>query len=214
MLAWPSIGLSLIVLALGLFTVSAYAQTTAPRFVHLTTEDGLSHNIVYTILQDRQGFLWFGTQDGLNRYDGYTFTVFRHRRSDPASLVNNTVNVLYEDRAGTLWVGTVGGLDSFSGVGERFHHHTALPPESIGALYEDADGILWVGTLGSGLFRYDPATAQARQYRHDPADPTSLSDNDVLSLYADRAGDPSTGSGQTLWVGTLHGGLNAFDRAG
>ncbi|HXK43323.1 MAG TPA: two-component regulator propeller domain-containing protein, partial [Anaerolineae bacterium] len=195
-----------VMLTLAVIPLAPTPARAEPLFFHLTTADGLSHNIVYTILQDRQGFLWFGTQDGLNRYDGYTFTVFRHRRSDPASLVNNTVNVLYEDRAGTLWVGTVGGLDSFSGVGERFHHHTALPPESIGALYEDADGILWVGTLGSGLFRYDPATGQARQYRHDPADPTSLSDNDVLSLYADRAG--------TLWVGTLHGGLNAFDRAG
>ncbi len=196
-------GLCLIVLACGPFATPAHAQPPDPRFVHLTTADGLSHNIVYCILQDRYGLMWFGTQDGLNRYDGYAFTIYRHLRSDPRSLVHNTVNVLYEDRAGTLWVGTVGGLDSFTGDG-HFVHHTAIPPESIGALYQDADGFLWVGTIGGGLFRYDPATGQAREYRHDPADPFSLSDNNVLSLYEDRAG--------TLWVGTV-GGLNGFDRA-
>ena len=196
-------GLGLAALIVGLFTAPAHAQPPDPYFVHLTAADGLSHNIVYCILQDRYGFMWFGTQDGLSRYDGYAFTVYRHLRSDPRSLVHNTVNTLYEDRAGTLWVGTVGGLDSFTGNG-RFVHHTAIPAESVGAIYEDAGGFLWIGTIGSGLFRYDPATAQAQAYRHDPADPSSLSDDNVLALYEDNAG--------TLWVGTLYGGLNAFDR--
>jgi len=123
--------LVLIVLALFLGRLSlpalAHAPPPDPRFVHLTTADGLSHDIVYCILQDRYGFMWFGTHDGLSRYDGYAFTVYHHRRSDPASLAHNTVNTLYEDRAGTLWVGTVDGLDSFTGNG-GFVHHTAIPP--------------------------------------------------------------------------------------
>ncbi len=184
---------------------TARAQSPAPRFTRLTAEQGLSHDMVTAILQDRQGFLWFGTQDGLNRYDGYTFTVYRHLRSDPQSLASSTINALYEDRAGTLWVGTVAGLDSFTGIGGRFTHHSAIPPESIGAIYQDDAGALWVGTVGSGLFRYDPATGAVTAYRHDPADPTSLSDNNVLTIFQDRAG--------TLWVGTMYGGLNALDPA-
>ncbi len=204
-LLWSCARLCLIALASGLLAAPAYAQPPDPQFVHLTTADGLSHNIVHCILQDHYGFMWFGTQDGLNRYDGYTFTVYHHLRSDPDSLVHNTVNVLYEDRDGTLWVGTVGGLDSFTGIGGRFIHHTALPAESISAIYQDAEGSLWVGTTGSGLFRYDPALGQTQEYRHDPTDPYSLSDNNVLSIYEDRAG--------MLWVGTLYGGLNALDRS-
>ncbi len=183
---------------------AAHAAPPDLQLVHLTTADGLSHNIVYCILQDRYGFMWFGTQDGLNRYDGYTFTIYRHLRSEPQSLAHNTINTLYEDRAGRLWVGTIGGLDSFAGNG-RFIHHTALPVESVSAIYQDADGFLWVGTIGSGLFRYDPASGQAQAYRHDPNDPYSLSDNNVLSLYEDRTG--------ALWAGTLYGGLNVLDRA-
>ncbi len=183
----------------------AHARPLSPRFTRLTTDHGLSHNIVWCIAQDREGFLWFGTQDGLNRYDGYSFTVYRHRRSDPASLANNVVQTLCVDAAGTLWVGTAGGLDSYTGVAGRFVHHTAIPAESVRALYADAAGVLWVGTEGAGLFRYDPATGQATPYQPDPADPGSLSHNWVTALYQDRAG--------TLWVGTAYGGLNALDRA-
>jgi two-component system sensor histidine kinase ChiS len=84
--------------------------------------------------------MWFGTLDGLNKYDGYAFTVYHHRRSDPNSLLHNTVTALYEDRLGTLWTGTAIGLDSFAG-GERFTHHPAIA-EQVGAIYEDAAGML------------------------------------------------------------------------
>jgi PAS domain S-box-containing protein len=178
------------------------AQASTPRFIHLTGEQGLSHNVVRCILQDSQGFMWFGTLGGLNKYDGYTFTVYYHHRSDPSSLLHNTVTALYEDRLGTLWIGTAVGLDSFVG-GERFTHHPAIA-EQVGAIYEDAAGILWIGTEGSGLFRYDRAAGQFTQYTHDPANPHSLSDDDVISIYEDGMG--------TLWVGTAYGGLNACDR--
>jgi PAS domain S-box-containing protein len=181
-----------------------YAQASTPRFTHLTGEQGLSHNVVLSILQDSQGFMWFGTLGGLNRYDGYTFTVYRHRRSDPDSLSHDSVLVLYEDHAGTLWIGTSIGLDSFAGGAGRFTHYPAIG-EQIGAIYEDAAGILWIGTEGSGLFRYDRADGQFIQYMHDPVDRHSLSDDDVIAICEDSSG--------TLWVGTAYGGLNAFDRA-
>jgi PAS domain S-box-containing protein len=179
------------------------AQAPTPRFTHLTDKQGLSCNIVWCILQDSQGFMWFGTQDGLNKYDGYTFTTYRHRHSDPNSLSNSTITVLYEDRTGTLWIGTDIGLDSFSGGAARFKHYPAVG-EKVGAIYEDAASTLWIGTEGAGLFRHDPTSGQFVQYTHDPADAHSLSDNNVVSIYEDRSG--------ILWVGTTYGGLDAFDR--
>ena len=178
------------------------AQAPTPRFTSLTAEQGLSHNAVRCILQDSQGFMWFGTQDGLNRYDGYTFTIYRHRRSDPNSLSSNVITALYQDRAGTLWVGTITGLDSFAGGAARFDHHSAIG-EQVSEIYEDAAGNLWIGTEGAGLFRYDRAAGQFTQYLHDPSDPHSLSSDNVSAIYEDSAG--------ILWVGTTHSGLNGFD---
>jgi hypothetical protein len=81
----------------------------AARFERLSTEDGLSHSSVTCILQDHRGFMWFGTGDGLNKYDGYTFTVYRRDPEDPGSLRDDAIASIYEDRTGVLWVGTQGG---------------------------------------------------------------------------------------------------------
>jgi PAS domain S-box-containing protein len=159
---------------------------------------------VRCILQDSQGFMWFGTQDGLNKYDGYTFTVYRHLRSDPDSLSNNTVTALYQDRSGMLWVGTTVGLDSFDGGATQFTHHPDVG-EEISVIYEDTAGTLWIGTYGSGLFQYDRSSRQFVQYMPDPADPHSLSDDAVISIYEDDSG--------ILWLGTADGGLNGSDPA-
>ena len=174
------------------------AQSTL-RFFHLTTADGLSHDIVYAIAQDPQGFLWFGTQDGLNRYDGYTFTVFRHLRSDPWSLVHNTVQALAVDPAGALWVGTAGGLDRYDRDAGRFVHYPEIF-ESVTVIYEDREGTIWVGTAGSGLFRYDRQSDRFTPFGGE-GEPRPYSDN-ILALYQDQDG--------TLWVGTEYGGLEGI----
>jgi PAS domain S-box-containing protein len=178
----------------------AHATPFTPRFFHLTTADGLSHNIVYAIVQDPQGFLWFGTQDGLNRYDGTAFTVFRHRRSDPHSLAHNTVQALAVDSSGALWVGTVGGLDRYDRDTGGFVHYPEVA-ESVTVIYEGCSGgtaalcpYLWVGTAGSGLFRYG-----RQNDRFEPFAADRLPDSHILALYQDQDG--------TLWVGTEYGGL-------
>ena len=196
--------LTWILALLGGLCPPALAQISSPRFTHLTSEQGLSNDIVRCILQDSQGFMWFGTQDGLNKYDGYTLTVYRHLRSDPDSLSNNTITALYQDRSGTLWIGTAMGLDSFSGGAARFTHYSDIQ-EEISVIYEDATGLLWIGTYGSGLYQYNRTTRQFVQYMPDPANPNSLSDGAVISIYED--------SSRTLWLGTADGGLNAFDPA-
>ncbi|MGD2205816.1 MAG: two-component regulator propeller domain-containing protein [Anaerolineae bacterium] len=84
------------------FPAFAGAQSPDPRFTHLTSEQGLSHNMVRCILQDNEGFMWFGTESGLNKYDGYTFTVYRHERSDPDTLSSSSITALHQDHSGTL----------------------------------------------------------------------------------------------------------------
>ncbi|MBE9562108.1 MAG: hypothetical protein IMF12_04510, partial [Proteobacteria bacterium] len=83
------------------------------EFGHLSIDAGLSQGTIYTILQDKLGFLWVGTQDGLNKYNGYEFTIYRHESQNIHSLIHNEIFVIYEDTTGTLWIGTGNGLERY-----------------------------------------------------------------------------------------------------
>ncbi len=121
---------------------------------HISLEQGLSQSTINCILQDREGFIWFGTFDGLDKYDGYNITVYRNIPGDSTSLSHNWVYSLCEDSSGTLWIGTLGGgLDRFDRKTERFTcfrnipgNSSSLDNDEVWALYEDNKGILWVGT--------------------------------------------------------------------
>jgi len=180
------------------------------RFEILSMENGLSNNIVWSILQDSRGFMWFATIDGLNRYDGYKFKVFRHDPEDPHSLSTNPLRVIYEDQTGDLWIGTSGGgLNRLDRYTEKFTHYKHDPddPHSLSgndvrSIYEDRNGVLWIGTT-AGLNRYDRQTEMFTQFRHDPDDPQSLGHDFVTSVIEDLEG--------MIWVGTWGGGLDCLD---
>ena len=189
----------------------AQAGLEVERFERLSVEQGLSQSWVRAILQDPQGYLWVGTEDGLNRYDGYEFKVFKHDLDDPESLADSNVTALLVDGANRLWVGTLNGLDRYDpGSGTFVHYRTRVGNErslagmEISSLYQDRQGALWVGSEDGGLSRYDAASDSFIRYQYDPSRPDSLSDNHVLSIVEDREG--------VLWVGTAAGGLNALDR--
>ncbi|MGB9521301.1 MAG: ligand-binding sensor domain-containing protein, partial [Anaerolineales bacterium] len=186
----------------GLLTRPATAQNSSLRFVHLTTADGLVHDIVRSIVQDHRGFMWFGTQGGLNRYDGKNFSAFHHLRSQSDSLSNDTVNVLYEDSQGDLWIGTVTGLDRLALNRSSFVHFSEIY-ESVQTILEDAHSNLWIGTAGSGLFKYERTTGKFQQFLPDPSNENSLSDSHITALAEDHDG--------LLWIGSEYGGLNLYD---
>ena len=146
------------------------------KFSHLTTNDGLSQGYVTAILQDRRGFMWFATRDGLNRYDGNTFVVYKNSPSDPTSLSSNFIQALMEDEHGDLWIATNTGVNRFDPTIGHFSSYLHDPnnPNSIGGAYvtsiaRDNRGYVWFGTEARGLDKFDPRTGTFTHYRNDSA---------------------------------------------
>lgn len=138
-------------LALLILPGLARARSNHIIFSEISIEEGLSRSIVSCLVQDRRGFMWFGTEDGLNRYDGYRVRVLRHDPHEANSLSYNEILSILEDRSGMLWIGTFhGGLNRYDPVAERFTHyrHDPADPNSLGhdivrVLCEDRGGRLW-----------------------------------------------------------------------
>ncbi|MCP4150772.1 MAG: diguanylate cyclase, partial [bacterium] len=187
------------------------AQKSRLKFSHIKVSDGLSQSSVQTILQDRNGFMWFGTQDGLNKYDGYTFTVYRRAPDNPASLVDNDVLSLCEDRSGTLWVGTRNGLSAFNHQQETFTSFRRkkkkknwLLSNEIAVIFEDSSATLWLGTNNGGLCKVErnkSGKTQFISYKHEKKNPQSLACDTIWAIY-EAPFEPGV-----LWVGT-HEGLS------
>ncbi|UCE20088.1 MAG: SpoIIE family protein phosphatase [Gemmatimonadota bacterium] len=181
----------------------------------ISLEQGLSQSIVESIVQDKRGFMWFGTEDGLNIYDGYRFLVLRNVPGDLNSLSYNHITAIYEDKLGQLWIGTFnGGLNTYNIEKDQFTRYQHDPSDShslsnnvIRAIYQDRAGTLWIGTDDglNMLVIHSGAEDTAEQnrsfvcYKHDPQDPNSLSNSVVRSVYQEKDG--------ALWIGT-DGGLN------
>ena len=190
-----------------LFLSSEFLPQSHIIFNHLTIEDGLSQSSVTCILQDKSGFMWFGTQDGLNRYDGYNIKIFKNDPGDSTSLTDNFIFSIYEDQSGTLYIETQSGTfhrynprsESFQIVAKDSINLERVRVNSVSALLQEASGIRWTGGLskGTGLERFDTKTGKSATFKHNPSDPSSLSDDKVYSVCRDRSGN--------LWVGTFNG---------
>ncbi|HKJ37399.1 MAG TPA: two-component regulator propeller domain-containing protein [Anaerolineales bacterium] len=180
------------------------------RFDHVGIEQGLSQSSVRVILQDNIGFMWFGTEDGLNRYDGYTFKTFKPDPDNPNSLSDRFINSIVEDSDGFIWIGTrQGGLNRYDPRTEKFSQYrhndenpSSLSSDFVNALYVDSSDNLWVGTT-QGLDLLDRNTGSFTRYSYDSFVPDSLSGKSVTVIYQDNRG--------RLWIGTSSGGLNQFD---
>jgi signal transduction histidine kinase/ligand-binding sensor domain-containing protein/DNA-binding response OmpR family regulator len=185
------------------------AQPGNLKFTHIGTEAGLSQSNVITIFQDSRGFMWFGTRDGLNKYDGYKITVYKNIFSDALSISNNTINDIAEDSAGNLWIATAKGLNRFDRRTEtfkRFSHNrqqTNSPAgEVINSIQIDHSQNLWLGFEGNGLDYFNVAKNTFKHYTHSEKTNT-ISNNYVKKILLDRRGN--------LWIGTNEGGLNVFN---
>lgn len=183
------------------YTLNLYSQENSNfHFRKIQVDDGLSENAVYCILQDSKGFMWFGTKDGLNRYDGDHFRIFRRDTYNNRSIGNNFIRCIAEDRQGTLYVGTDAGLyrmdiaeESFSKINAK----TATGAEvtsAVNTLYVDRDGNIWIGSMAQGVFMYNPARNTLKSLEIDKY---RLGQNATWSIVGDKSG--------TIWVGTRLG---------
>ncbi|MDP2412664.1 two-component regulator propeller domain-containing protein, partial [Daejeonella sp.] len=162
----PIPGFAFFLLILLRLTQPSYSQSSTLRFEHLTEKDGLSNNQVTSILQDREGFMWFGTRYGLNKYDGYNFTVFKHDPNNPAHTIAGTNTTgIHEDKEGNLWVTTSGG--GLNGIDKRTGSITTFLDRfgtTFLKLYEDRQGFFWISVARLGLVRFNPKTEEYIQF--------------------------------------------------
>jgi ligand-binding sensor domain-containing protein/signal transduction histidine kinase len=187
----------------------ALAQTGSIRFETLSVEDGLSQSTVRAVMQDSRGYMWFGTDDGLNRYDGYSFTIFKHDPETDSSISDSTIQAIYQDTHGDLWFGTANGLDRLVPGKETFAHYISDPtnPASLSgseitSIVEDRQGNLWIGTSDYGLNLLNRDNGTFTHFLTSPEQSNSLISNQITALAADQRGG--------LWIGTSEG-LDYFD---
>src|SRR4030095_3469521 len=170
-------------------------QNESLHFEQIGSEDGISNENVTAILQDSKGYMWFGTMDGLNKYDGYSFKKYQFDPFDSSSLSQNIIYTIWEDKKyDFIWVGTYEGLCRFDRSTEKFTRYkpdekAEFSDPNISAINEDNDGMMWVAGISSGLCRFDRQTGMFLPERFYP--------NSVSCIYKDRAG--------VLWVGSPTG---------
>lgn len=182
-----------------------HAQGPHPYiFDHLTVDEGLSQSTVFAITKDTDGYMWFGTRDGLSRYDSRNFKIYRNKVNDPTSLSGNSIQCLFIDAEKQLWIGTNEGISIYNPARDNFIQ-SKLNPEvkerlsnnHVTAIAEDRDGVIWVATLGGLNKVASKEPLRYQHFQHDEGNPTSIINSEVRALYRDKQGE--------LWIGTSRG---------
>jgi signal transduction histidine kinase/ligand-binding sensor domain-containing protein/DNA-binding response OmpR family regulator len=191
----------------------AYSQQKQIIFDHIENKQGLSQSNVLCILQDSRGFMWFGTRDGLNRYDGYRFKVFKTEPANKNSISNNFITDMLEDSAGNLWIATWGGgISRFERSSNKFFNYkhdinnsNSVADNYVNAIALDKDGNIWLATESAGLDLFDTRLNKFFHFTHDAKKSNSISDNFIRDVYID--------SKNQVWAGTGNRGLNLYQPA-
>lgn len=175
----------------------AQGQAAVLRFDRLDITDGLSQNTINAILQDKRGFIWIGTSDGLNRYDGYSFTVYRHQKDNLNSPADNTILSLYEDSHQMLWVGTTKGLDRYDPSTNSFQSVPVTSLNNVQTLTEDNSNRLWIGTRSQGMWVLDLTSDRLEQFKFKTQDSILLDHTSIFQILISISGE--------IWIATDDG---------
>ena len=190
-----------------LFSITAFSQQYS--FRRYDVKGGLSQNTVWCEFQDSKGFIWFGTKDGLNRFDGRNFKVFRKKNGDSTSIGNNFIHSIWEDNQQHLWIGTDKGIYIYDPLKETFHFFNKKTKNNIfitgiiNTITKDYSGNIWIAAYFDGVFKYNISTDKLTFYQNDPHNSQSLSSNLAWTVYCDSKGK--------IWVGTHMGGLCRYN---
>lgn len=204
------------------FAASLHAKTLEYVFQRLSIEDGLSQSTILSIIQDKEGFIWLGTGNGLNKYDGYKFSIYTNNPYDSTSISDNAITSILEDKNGKIWIGTQTGiLNKYNKLTDSFERFTikntldSIPEQkgkyydypiifsrndnsAITAIEEDENNNLWLGTWGKGICRFNKSTGDVKHFYNNPKNPNGLSYNRIREIVIDNG---------IMWVGTFGGGL-------
>jgi ligand-binding sensor domain-containing protein/serine phosphatase RsbU (regulator of sigma subunit) len=202
--------LVIILLYAGLFAKLLQAQNNSIKFEHLSIEEGLSQSTVNAIIQDSYGLMWFGTIDGLNKFNGYENTIYHHQPDNPYSIIGNSINVIYEDHEGLIWLGTQNqGLAIYNRIKDRFFtvsytRKSEISPleANIKAIFEDSEKNMWIGT-SDGLFYLNRKTKTVMEFKFSQGNSFSIASSEINYIFED--------INKNIWVGTQKG-LSRFDK--
>jgi len=184
-------------------------ESSEEKFQHITSEDGLMHNSIAAILQDSKGYMWFGTSNGLYKYNGYDFKYYTNSPDDDSTLLNKQVKTLFEDKKGNIWIGTAEGICIYDRSSDSFNNYLGSDinqvnqiKESINCIYEDNNGVFWIGTkLGLYKLILDGDNGFITELITYGTSKEGLSSNSVLSIIED--------TNDNLWIAT-NNGLNLY----
>ena len=176
-------------------------------FNKINQTNGLSNDRVSSIVKEKNGFVWIGTENGLNRYDGNKIKIYNKQNS---ALSSNDIADLLIDHTGNIWVCTLGGgLNLYNPSNDKFityknisNNGSSIPSNELNTVFEDSNGVIWLGTK-NGISFFNKKEQTFKTYKFDSKNSHSISHNDVRSIYED--------SDKNLWIGTFGGGLNKFD---
>jgi signal transduction histidine kinase/CheY-like chemotaxis protein/ligand-binding sensor domain-containing protein len=202
---------SLVLFAFLIFGVIPTGIAQNLEFQHFGGNEGLSQNNVWDLQQDRLGFIWVATEDGLNVFDGYDFKIFRNDPADSFSISGNFIDCIAEDKNGEVWIGTQSGLNHYNRILNRFERFMNDPKDSfsissnnIEDIFFDSKNTLWVATV-NGLNHYDQETKKWQRFLHQPTDSNSIANYDIECVVEDGMG--------RIWAGT-RGGLSVLNADG
>ncbi|MDX2191006.1 MAG: two-component regulator propeller domain-containing protein [Bacteroidota bacterium] len=175
-------------------------------FKHLTIENDLQSNNISAIVQDKYGFIWFGSAGGLSKYDGYSFQYFVENKEDRTSLFGSFVDAVVIDKQNNLWIGTNKGLNKFNYKTNKFERIKiidSLEEVNVARLFIDSHDVLWFGCLDK-VYTYDIATSKVSHFEHDENDPTSIGPRGLMAVHEDIMGN--------IWLATWDYGIYKYDR--
>ena len=198
--------------------ISGLTARQAPKFQRISIDEGLSHSVIHAVLQDRFGFMWFATGHGVNRYDGYEFTVFQHAPTDTTTLSHNTVRAIWQDHNGNLWFGSANGLNRLVSwqsedhdfgyeYFERYYFNEIGSDNrrnnDIWEIYEDRQQRLWIGNA-AGMLQCVPTNDDEQSYQLIPA---ALNNGQKIRFKRGAVTGIIDDPEGNLWVASLRSGL-------
>lgn len=192
-------------LVLSLLLFAHFAHSAEQKIQTLSLQDGLMNPQIYDLVKDQKGFIWFGTADGVKRFDGYGYTSFSHDPEVASSLSNNNVSVMLSDSKDRLWIGTWGGgVNLYQRQSQNFKHFrfdktqaNSIGSDKVQAIFESRNGDIWFGTNGGGLNKYNANSQTFTRFVNKPGDKSSLGHNRIWTIHEDQQSN--------IWVGTSDG---------